>query len=71
MDSDFDVDETEWGPDDGEEERVRKDERKKVKQWVKPFKQPVSCIPPHDKEIVAVNSLSPRVWAEDKGLSMV
>ena len=44
MDSDFDVDETEWGPGDDEEERIRKDEKKKAKQWVKPFKQPVNGI---------------------------
>lgn len=41
VDSDFDADETEWGPDEGEEERIRKGEKKKTKQWVKPFKQPV------------------------------
>lgn len=42
MDSDFDVDETQWGPDEGAEESIRKDEKKRTKQWVKPFKQPVS-----------------------------
>lgn len=42
MDSDFDVNEAEWGPDDGAEERILKEEKKKKKQWIKPFKQPVS-----------------------------
>jgi hypothetical protein len=42
VDSDFDVDETEWGPDDEAEDRLRKGEKKKTKQWVKPFKPQVS-----------------------------
>lgn len=42
MDSDFDVDESGWGPDDDAEEKVQKEERKKKKQWIKPFKQPVN-----------------------------
>ena len=43
VDSDFDIDETEWGPDDGAEEMLLKEERKKAKkQWTKPFKQLVS-----------------------------
>ena len=42
MDSDFDVDEANWGPDDKAEEKILQEEKKKKKkQWVKPFKQPV------------------------------
>ena len=42
MDSDFDVDESNWGPDDDAEDKIQKAEKeKKKKQWVKPYKQPV------------------------------
>jgi len=42
VDSDFDMDESGWGPEDDAEEKLQKEERKKKrKQWLKPFKQKV------------------------------
>ena len=40
VDSDFDVDESTWGPDDDADKELERESRKK-KQWIKPFKPSV------------------------------
>ena len=40
VDSDFDVDESAWGPEDNAEEKLQKElkAQKKKKTWIKPYK---------------------------------
>ena len=42
MDSDFDVDESAWGPEEDAEEKLQKEMKAhKKKSWIKPYKDPL------------------------------
>ena len=64
VDSDFDVDESGWGPDDEAEEKIQKAEKeKKKKQWIKPYKQLVSYLSMRNtKESCCICQVQNCIW---------
>jgi len=43
VDSDFDVDESTWGPEDDSEEKLQREMKAQMKKksWIKPYKDPL------------------------------